>query len=193
MALRQRKKLDLVEVASTLFREQGYCRVSLSDIAEAADMHQGNVYYYFKTKKELASAVLKHCDEMLREVFSSLEAEGPGRRLVLFLNYIADQTEAYARWGCPVAGLSTDMMLECRDETQASFPNVYKTYLSWFKQNLKELGLSSNRAEKESQLLLSGLQGAIHVAHILDDASILQRFVALQKRQIKHFSTDGSR
>ncbi len=153
-------------------------------------MHQGNVYYYFKTKKELASAVLEHCDETLGEMFSSLDVEEPCQRLVLFLDYIADQTEVYSQWGCPVASLSEDMMLECKGDTLVSFPKVYETYLGWFKRNLKELGLTNDRAEKESQLLLSGLQGAIHVAHILDDASILKRFAALQKKQIKRISAD---
>lgn len=193
MAPSQGKHSELVDVALMLFRQRGYNRVSLGDIAEAANMHQGNVYYYFKTKRELAIAVLEHCDKTLDEMFSSLDAEEPRQRLVHFLDYIADQTEVYSQWGCPIASLSGDMMVECKGEPPASFPKVYKTYLGWFKRNLKGLGLTNDRAEKESQLLVSGLQGAIHVAHILDDATILKRFATFQKKHIKSISTDRRR
>ena len=45
-----------LQVASCI--EQGIEKTTLADIAQAADVPVGNIYYYFKTKDELVRAVV---------------------------------------------------------------------------------------------------------------------------------------
>lgn len=77
MAQKQNKQTVLVDVAARLFHQRGYNRVSLGDIAAAAGMRQGNVYYYYKTKKSIAYAVLTHCNDMLLALYETLKVETP--------------------------------------------------------------------------------------------------------------------
>ncbi|MCK5749515.1 MAG: TetR/AcrR family transcriptional regulator, partial [Oricola sp.] len=51
------KREALVQAAAELFWTRGYEASSLADIASAARVPLGNVYYYFKTKSDLAGAV----------------------------------------------------------------------------------------------------------------------------------------
>ena len=51
------KRTRLIETATKLAYGRGFRETSLADIAEAARVPVGNVYYYFKTKEELAEAV----------------------------------------------------------------------------------------------------------------------------------------
>ena len=44
------KRERLVAAACLVLHEQGVERTTLADIAQAADVPVGNVYYYFKTK-----------------------------------------------------------------------------------------------------------------------------------------------
>ncbi len=53
------KRTRLVETATKLAYGRGFRETSLADIAEAARVPVGNVYYYFKTKEELAEAVVE--------------------------------------------------------------------------------------------------------------------------------------
>src|SRR6267143_1760784 len=62
------KRTRLIETATKLAYGRGFRETSLSDIAEAARVPVGNVYYYFKTKEELAEAVVERRLEEFRTV-----------------------------------------------------------------------------------------------------------------------------
>ena len=51
------KRARLIETTMKLAYKHGFRETSLADIAEAAHVPLGNVYYYFKTKDELGEAV----------------------------------------------------------------------------------------------------------------------------------------
>jgi AcrR family transcriptional regulator len=57
MGLRERKKEQtrqlLAETAWQLFAERGFARVSVADIARAAEVSEATVFNYFRTKEEL--------------------------------------------------------------------------------------------------------------------------------------------
>src|SRR5260370_35263962 len=79
------KRTRLIETATKLAYGRGFRETSLADIAEAARVPVGNVYYYFKTKEELAKAVV---ERRLEEVPAArAEWDGlssPKERLVAF-------------------------------------------------------------------------------------------------------------
>ena len=54
----QGKRERLVAGASEVIHRQGVERTTIADIARAADVPVGNVYYYFKTKDELVEAAI---------------------------------------------------------------------------------------------------------------------------------------
>ena len=53
------KRTRLIESATKLAYGRGFREMRLADSAEAARVPVGNVYYYFKTKEELAEAVVE--------------------------------------------------------------------------------------------------------------------------------------
>src|ERR1700680_5165694 len=53
------KRARLIETTMKLASKHGFRETSLADIAEAARVPVGNVYYYFKTKDELGEAVVE--------------------------------------------------------------------------------------------------------------------------------------
>jgi TetR/AcrR family transcriptional repressor of nem operon len=55
---RPAKRDRLIDAASQLFYEQGVERTTIADIAAAADVPAGNVYYYFKAKDDIVDAVV---------------------------------------------------------------------------------------------------------------------------------------
>jgi TetR/AcrR family transcriptional regulator, cholesterol catabolism regulator len=51
------RRNDIIEQAMLLFGERGYARTSMRDIAAAAGMLAGSVYYHFPSKEALLAAV----------------------------------------------------------------------------------------------------------------------------------------
>lgn len=76
------------------------------------------------------------------------------------------------------------MVFENADKKSSDFPNIYQTYIDWFTQNFVELGLSKQQAVLQGQQLLSAMQGAIHVSHIMADVGILRNFSTTELEKI---------
>ena len=68
------KRERLVRAASELVHHQGVEKTTLAEIAEAADVPLGNVYYYFKTKDALLDAVVEAHVRGIEETIASLGA-----------------------------------------------------------------------------------------------------------------------
>lgn len=63
--MRAESRAALISSARHLFAENGFFQCKVSDIARAAGMSQGNVYWYFSSKEELLKAVLAESFESL--------------------------------------------------------------------------------------------------------------------------------
>ena len=60
--------------ATQLLRQQGIGQTTLADIAEAADVPVGNVYYYFKTKDDIIAAVIEtHAQHLAFDLLAAYE------------------------------------------------------------------------------------------------------------------------
>ncbi|GAA3114595.1 hypothetical protein GCM10020254_71350 [Streptomyces goshikiensis] len=57
-----------------MLHEQGVATTTLADIARAADVPVGNVYYYFKTKDQLVEAAIDAHAQHLRQLITVLDA-----------------------------------------------------------------------------------------------------------------------
>ena len=49
---------SLIRAAKELYHQQGYHRTTLADVANAANIPLGSVYYHFHTKEALVEAVI---------------------------------------------------------------------------------------------------------------------------------------
>ncbi len=83
------KRTRLIETATKLAYGRGFRETSLADIAEAARVPVGNVYYYFKTKEELAEAVVERRLEEFRASREEMDRlSSPKERLFAFVDSI---------------------------------------------------------------------------------------------------------
>ena len=69
----QGKRDRLVAGARELLHQQGVEATTIAEIARAADVPVGNVYYYFKTKDELVEAAIAGHTNDVHAVLNSLE------------------------------------------------------------------------------------------------------------------------
>lgn len=57
--IRAESREKILATAQRLFAEQGYEGTNVSDIAREAGMSQGNIYWYFPSKKDIFKAILE--------------------------------------------------------------------------------------------------------------------------------------
>ena len=65
---------SLVTTARQMFAERGYFNCKVSDVARAAGMSQGNVYWYFSSKEDLLKAVLADGFDRLGNILEEIAA-----------------------------------------------------------------------------------------------------------------------
>jgi AcrR family transcriptional regulator len=89
-------RTTIVDAARTLFRERGYARTTITDIAALAGVASQTVYWAFGTKARLVAEIREawladaHTGERLGEVLTEAD---PARRLDAFATFITHQWE----------------------------------------------------------------------------------------------------
>src|SRR3984893_10802087 len=166
------KRTRLVETATKLAYGLGFRETSLADIAEAARVPIGNVYYYFKTKEELAEAVV----ERRLEEFRAARAEwdrwsSPKERLLAFVGSVQANREQLARGGCPLGGLCTELHREGGSLAKKS-ARPFNEPLRWIEEQFRAVG--HEKASRELAVhLFTAFQGMAAVALGTNDREVV--------------------
>ena len=181
------KRQRLVTAAIEQFHQNGYARTSLADVAKAAGLSAGNVFYYFKAKDDLARAVIDAWCALLAGYLADLDCEtDPWRRLAGFINQARVMREFYVTLGCPLAGLTRDLRRE-GDALKGEVARIYGVQLQWLATQFAQGGASSAVAEEYSRELMTRYHGAILLAYTQADTSFIDQEAARLKKWLRQF------
>jgi len=94
--VKELREKQIKEAALKLFSEKGFHNTTITQISEAADLGKGTIYWYWKSKEELAFSLV---EEMLRDFLALIEkardAEGPAAER--FERMVTEVAELYYR------------------------------------------------------------------------------------------------
>ncbi len=169
----QNKKERLIDSAATLFHRNGLMATSLADIAKHADIPIGNVYYYFKTKDDLALAAMLKRREQFKTAYSLLSGniDDPRERLIEAVNYYGKVRVDYAKYGCPIGKIINDTDTE-KDPIAQATASIFADFVAWAGEQFRQLGHEKD-AKNLAISLMAGIQGATIMAKSFNDAQIL--------------------
>ncbi|MFE7674499.1 TetR/AcrR family transcriptional regulator [Streptomyces albidoflavus] len=168
------KRRRLTAAAAQVLHEQGVERTTLADIARAADVPVGNVYYYFKTKDELVQAALSEHSAHLDQLTSRLdELPDPRDRLKALIEAWVGQRDIAARYGCPTGTLAVELDKRADGTLDAEAGTVIRRLLEWTGHQFRALGLPD--PDELAVTLVSGYQGMSLLANALRDPEIMTR------------------
>jgi TetR/AcrR family transcriptional regulator, transcriptional repressor for nem operon len=168
------KRERLVASACQVLHEQGVERTTLADIARAADVPVGNVYYYFKTKDQLVEAAIKAHGDDLRAMLSALDQRpDPQSRLKGLIRALADQSELTARYGCPFGTLACelDKRADGLDRTAAEVMGIL---VDWAERQFRSMGLPE-QARDLAIALVASYQGISLLTNTFRDPELMAR------------------
>lgn len=105
------KRERLIGAAAETIYAAGVEKTTLADIAAAAGIPLGNVYYYFKTKDALVQAVVEAHLAEARAMLAAIDHAypGPRERLKALFGALAQQSDLIARYGCPHGSLCQEL------------------------------------------------------------------------------------
>jgi AcrR family transcriptional regulator len=169
----QNKKERLIDSAAILFHRNGLMATSLADIAKHAEIPIGNVYYYFKTKDDLALAAILKRKEQLAGAYSLLleNVTDPRERLIESVNYFKKIYSDYVKYGCPIGKIISDADTE-KDPVAQTAASIIADFISWAGAQFEMLGHSQD-ARKYAISLMAGLQGAALMAKTFQNPEII--------------------
>jgi len=84
----QATRVDILQVARQLFSEHGYHKTGIADIQEATGLTKGAFYHHFRSKEDLALAILdqtrqEYADQLIAP---AMQQAGPAERLEALLD-----------------------------------------------------------------------------------------------------------
>src|SRR5580692_6264997 len=184
------KRERLVAAARQVLHEQGVERTTLADIALAAGVPVGNVYYYFKTKDQLVEAAITAYGNELQAMLSALDRRRtPQARLKGLIRALVDQRELAAKYGCPFGTLACelDKRTDGLDRTAAE---VLSIMVDWAEQQFRAMGHTD--ARDLAVALVAAYQGISLLTNTFRDPDLMAREGRRLERWIDSLASDGA-
>jgi TetR/AcrR family transcriptional regulator, transcriptional repressor for nem operon len=172
---RARGKRDrLVDAATALVYQQGIETTTLADIAAAAKVPLGNVYYYFKTKDEIIDAVVQSHLQTIHATLDAIEASHrtPKARLKALVKVLAGQRDSIAEYGCPQGSLCSE--INKRGAGSGSIAaDLIRVPLTWVEEQFRLMGCRD--ANELAVTLIATYQGTALLSNTLGDPTLMLR------------------
>ena len=174
LASREQSKPErLVAGAREVIHQQGVEKTTIADIARAAEVPVGNVYYYFKTKDDLVAAAIASRAQDVRAVLGSLERHRtPQARLKALVRELMSQRELVADYGCPLGSLCSE--LDKRgDALGPTCSELLQLPVDWAEQQFRAMGRRD--ARDLAFALIASYQGIALLTNTFRDPELMTR------------------
>jgi TetR/AcrR family transcriptional regulator, transcriptional repressor for nem operon len=168
------KRERLVAAAVQLLHARGVERTTLADIATAADVPVGNVYYYFKTKDDVIAAVIDAHARQIRTTLAEIDTRhrSPKARLKAFVREFASQGEMVAEFGCPLGSLCSELDKRA-GEPGLPVADLMRLLVEWGTEQFRFLGRDD--AHDLALDLIAAYEGNALLANTMRDPGVLSR------------------
>ncbi len=177
------KREKLIESATKLFHQAGFKDTSIADIAEDSGVPLGNVYYYFKTKDDLAAAVIEQRTENIKTWAKQWEENPDSKeRLFKLLDFHESHKDQIARYGCPIGSLCQELDKE-RSPVAREADGLMNWQLKWITEQFRLMG--QTKADQLGIQLMSALHGCCVLANAMNDPKIIEMEMERLKSWIK--------
>jgi AcrR family transcriptional regulator len=167
------KRERLVAGAREVIHQLGVEKTTIADIAQAAEVPAGNVYYYYKTKDELVAAAIDSHARDVRAMLDSLERHRtPQARLKALVRVLTDQRDLAARYGCPLGSLCSELDKRT-DGLDRACAQLLQAPIEWAEQQFTALGRRD--ARDLAVALIASYQGIALLTNTFRDPELMIR------------------
>jgi AcrR family transcriptional regulator len=170
----KRNRDILVSAAAKLFWQRGFHATSIADLAKEADIPLGNIYYYFRSKADVAYAVadgfVRDTEDMITAI--SAASQDPKSRLVSLIERLAASQRSRLTYGCPVAGAMREFRFDAPKACERA-AEVFLLISSFIAVEIGRTGTRPAVALGIGRAAVCEWQGAIMLASALQDGVVV--------------------
>lgn len=184
--------------ASRLMHVNGYHNTSLDDVLRESGVGKGNFYHYFKSKEDLGYAIIDRVIEgfierTLQPSFADSSAD-PIPQIHAFLDRVLDNLrQRNCVGGCPMGNLASELS----DVHEGFRQRLASIFIEWRSRLTEALsrGQARGRVRPECQpaavaeFLVAALEGAILLAKVTKDISVMEKCVEELRRHLTLYTT----
>lgn len=189
---------QILDVATRIIHVQGYHCTSLDDVLRESGVGKGNFYYHFKSKEDLGYAIIDRVIEgfierTLQPTFADSSAD-PIPQIHAFLDRVLDNLrQRNCVGGCPMGNLAS----EVSDVHEGFRQRLASIFIEWRSRLTEALsrGQARGRVRPECQpaavaeFLVAALEGAILLAKVTKDISVMETCVEELRRHLTLYTT----
>lgn len=187
------KRDRLVRAADVLFHRNGLEHTSIADIAAAADVPVGNVYYYFKTRGDFVKAVTELRAEAIRARRAEWDALAtPKDRLLAYVKSFENGVDFFTAHGCPAGGLCVEANKQggaIAEDASA----LFRESLEWLGAQFRSMGQTAAEAHANAARILGGRQGSVLLANTFQDPEYIRMEIKRLKQWLAEMAAGKER
>lgn len=176
----------IVAAAARLFWERGFSATSIADIARDAEVPPGNMFYYFRSKAELAQAVADVFVEGTQALVTEAEAASPDprERIRFLLRRLGQSNRSRVDSGCPIGAAVRDFRRTV-PEASARAGQSFELLVSFIARELQKTGPRPSIALARARAVVIEWQGGIALAHAFNDMTVLAESLRRAERSLQ--------
>ncbi|MQY09358.1 TetR/AcrR family transcriptional regulator [Actinomadura macrotermitis] len=167
----------VLHTAADLFQRQGYHGTGLNQVLAESGAPKGSLYFHFPGGKEqLAADALRLSGAELAGELARAAAGVTGARegiTALGEHFARSLEESDYTKGCPLATVALETS-SASAEIRGACDSAYGAWLDGIEGALRRWGVPAGEAGPLAVLVLSSLQGAIMLARVRRDASLIR-------------------
>jgi TetR/AcrR family transcriptional repressor of nem operon len=165
----------LLVAASRLFRDKGFDKVGIAEIAAAADLTHGAFYSHFASKEALCAEVVERAIGRTAELL-----QGSGNRRAYIEGYLSPKHVRNRGEGCPFAALGADAARES-PAIKAAFSQSLDRFLDVLAEALPD---RPTPARDRAIVSMATLVGGLLLARTAADAKLRDEILKAVKGEL---------
>jgi len=176
----------ILDTAARLFHHQSYTAVGVASICKQADVSKGSFFHFFKSKQDLAIAVMQQFEEQINNTLiakSFTEKLSPLKRLDQFIKelYKFQKTQMQINGhlpGCPFGNMAMEQSTQdelIRQKASACLNGLSQHFASTIKDAIKAGELPKLNVKATADAMVSYIEGIQLLAKSRNDPELIRK------------------
>src|ERR1041385_7641585 len=186
----EQNRQTVIDVASRLFRENGFDGIGIKDLMQAAGLTQGAFYKQFASKDDLAAQASKRALERVSGQWSAAVESNPKDPLgAVVARYLSMGHHEHRGDGCPLPALAADAARQGADvkaSFEAGIRKSLETLEGWVG------GASGEDSTDRAMATLSLMVGAFMLSRAVNDKRLAKRLLQAAAKSVMGLSAGAA-
>ncbi|MCH9649474.1 MAG: TetR/AcrR family transcriptional regulator [Deltaproteobacteria bacterium] len=163
-------KTKILDLAESLTQERGFNGFSYLDLAAEIGVKHASIHYHFKSKADLALALVERLREQHSSAFEAFDhgLETPQQRLQAVIEFF--QRYAQEKKFC-MCGMMSAELQSVSPEVRRQLIGYFKDFQHWITKQF--IAMKKEDAQNRALSFVSALEGSLLLARLEDDPAII--------------------